>query len=411
MNDMITKRYKTLTTLFCCLLFGAMLTGCMDFDNATQAVSVTIQVAGPEDCPNVSVSGRTVTLNGSSMLQGITNAEGKVTFENIVPEIYNISTAWKMSSEEYSQLTGTVIEKKGYTISGTLSSQLLSASTTEPIVLPTNMTQDQSLLIGKIYYQGSKDDRDKSYTYAKYVELYNNSDADVEIKGLYLALLESAHPTPDYPIQYLSDNVVAKQVFRIPAKTIRAGGTLLIVNSAVDHAAKGASKEPNLLNADFEAKDKNSITKAHENNPDIPELPQLYSFTNNTYMNLVHGGPCSIILFDTDEDVENDWVSSKLVYRYGKNSGYKLMKIPASAVLDAVEILNYKVGTGVDISTKRLFNYLDAGYTYTEAAYDGKLVVRKTLYTTADGRKVLQDTNNSMNDFEVTDELKPREYQ
>ena len=33
-----------------------------------------------------------------------------------------------------------------------------------------------------------------------------------------------------------------------------------------------------------------------------------------------------------------------------------------------------------------------------------------TASTTADGRKILQDTNNSTNDFESTDELNPREY-
>ena len=45
------------------------------------------------------------------------------------------------------------------------------------------------------------------------------------------------------------------------------------------------------------------------------------------------------------------------------------------------------------------------GYTYigvnsTIAENYGKAVVRRTAYTTEDGRKVLQDTNNSSVDFE-----------
>jgi hypothetical protein len=76
-----------------------------------------------------------------------------------------------------------------------------------------------------------------------------------------------------------------------------------------------------------------------------------------------------------------------------------------------VDILKYNSQTGVDPNTKRLFDYLDAGYAYTEAtAYDGRLVRRKVASTTADGRKILQDTNNSANDFESTDQLTPRVY-
>ena len=130
-------------------------------------------------------------------------------------------------------------------------------------------------------------------------------------------------------------------------------------------------------------------------------------------LNLTQGGPCSLAIFKTDKDVRHDWLAKHLTYAYGKKSGTQFMKIPASDIVDAVDILKYNGETGVDISTKRLFDYLDAGYTFTNSktGYDSKAVVRRTLYRTDDGRAVLQDTNNSSNDFEETDQLNPREYQ
>jgi hypothetical protein len=279
--------------------------------------------------------------------------------------------------------------------------------------MATAISQDQSILISKVYYQGCKDDNNKNYIFASYLELYNNSDADIDVAGLYVALLESTSPISHYPLQYLQDTVVAKQVFQIPNEkpfVVAPGGSVLIVNSAVDHAAKGASSQPNLLGADFEAKDKNN--NRYENNPAVAELTQLFSFTNNTFMNLMNGGPCGVVIFETDEDVAGLWLQQNLTYRYGYQKGTQYMKVPTRYIVDAVDILRYDASTGIHVNTKRLFDYLDAGYAFTESktGYDARLVRRKVASTTADGRKILQDTNNSVNDFESTDNLTPREY-
>ncbi len=390
------------------------MTSCIDYNDATEAISITIQVTSPEDYPKANVQGHVITLSGTRTFTATTDAQGIARFENIVPDVYSASASWKVSAEEYAETTGKTVENKSYTISGSLTAQTFGTSTTTPVAMMTTISQDQSVLIGKVYYQGNKDDNNKNYVYAKYIELYNNSDEEYDVAGLYIAILESSSPTSHYPLQYLTDTIVAKQVFQIPANEpfkVAPGGTVLIANSAVDHTTKGSSNDPNLLDADFEAKDLNS-TKPHENNPDVPELTQLFSFTNITYMNLMQGGPCSIAIFETTEDVTGDWVKNNLTYAYGTHKGTQYMKIPTRFIIDAVDILKYNGETGVDVNTKRLFDYLDAGYAFTEAksGYDGRLVRRKVASTTADGRKILQDTNNSANDFESTDQLTPRVY-
>ncbi len=390
----------------------ALLTGCMDFDDAAQSINVDIQVTAPEGFSAMDISGRNVTMNSTTALSATTDANGRVTFTNIVPEVYNISTSWKISSDEYKAITGKSVGGKSFTVVGNMASQLLNSSTTTPLSLTTTIVEDQMFLISKVQYQGCKNDLNKNYIYGKYVELYNNSDQTISTKGLYLVLMESVSSGLVYPLDQITDTVIGKQVFQIPEKTIAPGGTLLLVNSAVDHTTKGASAAANLLDADYEAKDMSSKANAHENNPAIPALPLLYTaYSTLTYMNLVNGGPCSLALVQTDEDTMNDWIKNKLTYGYSPKSKTTLyIKIPTKYIIDAVEILKYNSSTGVDLNSKRFYNYLDAGYTCTTASYDGKIVVRKTSHTTEDGRKVLMDTNNSTNDFEVSDELKPREY-
>ena len=107
-------------------------------------------------------------------------------------------------------------------------------------------------------------------------------------------------------------------------------------------------------------------------------------------MNLVQGGPCSVVLFSTDEDV----TSWETVYVDGKDKGSKFVKTPVKYIMDGVECLKNK-STGVDKNSKRLYNYIDAGYQYTEATtgYTGEVVYRKTAKT-ENGRTILADTNN-----------------
>ena len=143
------------------------------------------------------------------------------------------------------------------------------------------------------------------------------------------------------------------------------------------------------------------------NNPATPAVELIYTtFPTISNRNLVQGGPCSVVLFSTDEDV----TSWETVYVDGKDKGSKFVKTPVKYIMDGVECLKNK-STGVDKNSNRLYNYIDAGYQYTEATtgYTGEVVYRKTAKT-ENGRTILADTNNSSNDFAVSAEIKPREY-
>lgn len=405
-NHRIRKIGWTLTACLTVLL----LASCVDFDGATEAISVKYQVQMPEGFTAADVANKTVTITSSSQtLQATTDANGIATFENIVPDVYDVSVAWKMTPDEYSQITGEMVQNHKYTVAGSKSAELLSEDITTPLTIDMNISVDQSILISKIYSAGSKDSKNKNYLAGRYIELYNNSDETVDIAGLYLGLIET-NSSPAYTLGLVPDTIFMKQIFRIPkdkSYMVAPGQSIIITNSAIDHTQTAMNAfEHNLINADFEAKDQQGKTT---NNPDVPALELIYTaYAAISNMNLSQGGPGGIVIFETEEDVVN-W---PLAYNYGKTSGNKWMKLPAKYILDGVDVLKNTAQTGVDANLKRLYDYIDAGYAYINSAsgYNGEVMYRKVQSTTEDGRKILSDTNNSLSDFAISSEIAPREF-
>lgn len=397
-------------------LFSALLlAGCIDYDDVSREVNVQVKLQMPEEFTKGSdLEGHDIVMSlGSNRFTATTNAEGIASFSGLIPDVYDISCSWEITNEQYMAFTGDQSVTNGCTVSGSLNEQLLSeAQEQQPILLPTHMAVKRDIVIGKIAAAGSKDANNRNYLAGRYVELYNQADDTVDVSGLYLALLETTSPQP-YTLDNLHEDyadsvVIVKQVFQIPADVphlVAPGGTVLLTNSASDHSDVNEF-EYDLTDADFESKDETGKTM---NNPAVPALITSFSvFAKNATMNLMQGGPCGIIIFRTTEDI-NDWPHT---YDYGKTTGtlYYLC-VPKRVILDGVDYLKNKA-TGVDVSSKRLYSDIDAGYTHIEAisGYTGEVVYRRTASIAADGHKILMDTNNSLNDFKLSTTIKPRQY-
>lgn len=395
------------------LTTALLLASCIDYDAATTEIAVRVQLTMPSEFTgNAGMAGHEIVLQqGTTRLQATTDAEGVATFTNLIPDIYDISCSWEITSDQYRQLTQQELNGgTSCTIAGSLNSHLISKEQT--IELATNLSINRDILIGKIYYAGSKDNNNRTYMPGKYLELYNNGNSAVDVAGYYIGLIEAESKqayTLDNLHEAFADSVVlAKQIFRIPANKpfpVQPGGTVLIVNSATDHTYE-KDMESDLSDADFEAKDMSGRT---QNNPATPALELIYTmYPSISNMNLIQSGPCAVVIFHTDEQIA-DW---QLTYPYGKTAGSQWKLVPKRLIIDGVEALANKV-TGIDVSTKRLYADIDAGYTYIEArsGWTGEVVYRRTADKRgADGHKMLVDTNNSSNDFHVSTTIKPRQY-
>ena len=397
------------------LLATLLLASCIDYDDVSREVSVQVQLQMPAEFTQGSdYEGHEIVLTqGSTKLIATTNAEGIATFHGLIPNVYDISCSWEISSDDYITLTGEQAVSNGCTVSGSINEQLVSeAQEQSPVVLPLNVAVKRDIVIGKIAASGSKDANNRNYLAGKYIELYNQANDSVDVSGLYIALLESSSPQP-YTLDNLHEDyadsvVIVKQVFQIPADQpclVAPGGTVLLTNSATDHSDVNAF-EYDLTDADFESKDQ---TGAMMNNPATPALITSFTiFARNATMNLMQGGPCGVIIFRTTEDIAS-WPHT---YGYGKTSGslYYLC-VPKRVILDGVDYLKNRT-TGIDISSKRLYADIDAGYTHIEAVsgYTGEVVYRRTASVAPDGHKILMDTNNSLNDFKLSTTIGPRQY-
>ncbi len=402
------------------LWMTALLTSCMDMNDTTPPVNATIQLVKPEVfCQMTDLSGITVTLASSiDVVQATTDKDGKILLNELAPNTYDISLSYDISHAEYEQYSGqTVGGSMDFLMTAALNQQVITESGS--IQLPMRVAPKETLIIGKVYPSWKKV-TGSTFKNGRYVELYNNSDSEVDAAGLYLGLLESESTLPFkvYPYEEAETSGILhmKQVFRIPADKpviVAPGGTLLIVNSAFDHSTQN-DWECDLSGADYEAKDLSTVSPL-PNNDNVPAIELIFTTYNDTrspltYMNLLQGGPVSVVIFRTDEDV-SQW---KQVYATGKTSGRLYMEVPVDCILDGVEILKHSTSfeAGANLNTKRLFQEVDAGFTFANstAGNAGERLVRKTAMVTSDGRKILQDTNNSCNDFVCTDTISPRNY-
>lgn len=392
-------------------LLPLYLASCVDYGDATKEVTARVKLTMPAEFNATDNEGHEIRLmQGGKTLTAVTDAQGIATFTGIIPDVYDVSCSWELTAEEYQQMTGDNQVVSGGTVSGSLNSYLIKEEG-QDIILSTNLSINRDIIIGKIYYAGSKDLNNRTYMAGKYLELYNQSDNEVDVSGLYIGLVE-AESTQAYTLENLhevyEDSVVLlKQIFRIPADAnhlVAPGGTVLIVNSAIDHTPNN-DMESSLLDADFEAKD---ASGKMQNNPTTPALDLIYTmYPSVSNLNMVQSGPCSMVIFRTNEDM----TALPKTYPYGKTSGSQWALLPKRYIIDGVEVLRNK-NTGIEVSSKRLYDDIDAGYTNINAVsgWTGEIVYRKTSKTATDGHPILTDTNNSSNDFQVSTTIKPREY-
>ncbi|MBR3028233.1 MAG: DUF4876 domain-containing protein [Bacteroidales bacterium] len=384
------------------------LSSCLSSDDQTQPITIYVNVENPSGLSGLT-GWQTVSLISSTgynyMAQ--TDADGTATFTNVIPDIYNVSASWSITSDQYMDATGETVQHGTYVLSGALANQVLIDDATR-LTLSTNCARKQSVLISKVYYAGCKDNNNKNYLAGRFVELYNNSDEAVDVAGMYLCLMESGS-TPAYIISTQTDYIYIKQVFQFPDEghhILQPGEHILVTNSAVDHT-ENAAADYDESNADFECK--SNVNNAPANNPATPAMKLIWTaFATIPNMNLVQGGPCGIALIETEEDPAQ-W---EPVYADGKSSGIQQLKAPAKYVVDGVDILKYRSDGTVDVSTKRFYDYIDAGYTNINAVngYNGEVVYRVVESWTDDGRALLKDTNYSLDDWACSTGINIGEY-
>ena len=388
--------------------FSVLMASCLDETPSATIDRYEIRIEMPDGFKtDIVYANKSITLKSNRLsYTEQTNEEGVAVFSNLVPDIYSISTSWEIEGSEYVLMADTVVESRDVVLSGSIAAENIFEDGEKTLILSKSVRQ--SLIVSKVYASGTKDTNNKNYVSDQYIEFFNNSDEEVLLDSTYYFGLVEAESVIAYPAANNPGYVYARQIFRFfndaTQLAVQPGKTVLVVNSAVDHL-EFAPVSVNLRIADFEAK-----SPTFSNNSAVKELKLIFSaFPSLIYMNLVRGGDNGIFLFKTEENVKQ----FPIFYIPGRETGNRYMRIPANLIFDGVEILRNKVNVGPDVTTKRLQQFIDAGYMNINATsgYTNESIERRVDKLKSNGGRVyLIDTNNSTNDLRTVTDPTPGKY-
>ncbi len=276
-----------------------------------------------------------------------------------------------------------------------------------------NSTDD--FVLAEIFFAGTETPEGKRYIGDKYFVVYNNSPDTLAADGLILIEAE-LNSVQKYNLDYdfRKDYFAVDAMYRVPGEgntyRVAPGGMLLIADNAMNH--KGANANSfDLSDADLEWYDvSTSAGTTDVDNPDVPNMDKLYCYTQTIWVPHNQGHKSfGLARFPEGVTAEQYFATDSLYLTYHYevvtaagtfSQSKKSYMLPNAWIVDAVNLAPSETFQWLTCSDK-----LDAGYTYvaptgSDKTRFGKAVRRKILGTLQD-RRVLQDTNNSTEDFET----------
>lgn len=321
--------------------------------------------------------------------------QGVAEVHNIIPGIYTVTLSSKKNQDGFT-----------YNYSGN-AVNIGIVSNNSKIKVNVGASKSGALVFKEVFYSGSKTPTGGSYFRDQFYEIYNNSDAVQNVKGLCIAILNPLTATANLPIWPGPDAdkyVYAGTIWQVPDNMdypLQPGESIIIAQMADDHRKSNLNPTSpvNLLSAEFETFI--NTTAVIQDNPAINMKMAFWPSPTPQWLTTVFGG--AFVIFMPSQPI-NATSPTEVVSPQGSTA--KSYRIPIEDVIDALE----NVGNANQMQLKRVPAVLDAGAATVGGTYVAKSVARKVKETLPDGRVILYDTNNSTNDFEVMDTPTIRRY-
>lgn len=266
-------------------------------------------------------------------------------------------------------------------------------------MLSVNLEQvvlNDGFLIREVYFSGSKTPNNKNYFQDQYIEIYNNSAETLYADGLSIAeSMNTNSVTTNLWGKFLPNTIAVGTVYTVPGSgkdyPVKPGTSLIIASMGINHKIENANSPVDMSKADFEWYDE------HNMDTDVPEVPNMikyYSYSNTIWI-MHNRGHKGYLIFKSDVPMDQFIEKNTISTLNPSGSETFAIGVPNHLVIDAVESA---APNGPQI--KSLPAGMDKGFTYCDGAGLGLCIKRKTARTD-NGRLILQDTNNSTQDFEV----------
>lgn len=436
-------RFNFLSVMILCLgVTGLLSVSCTDnMDDESYLGSLSVTLEAPEEYPEMSLSGLTVTILNTAdgvTYEQTTDENGTALFEELIAGTYNVTAAGT-----YEDVTVNGV-KNGVLVSSQEKAEVtmvLTAVSTDPD------SPYDGLIIKEIFYSGHSMNYDVAgATMVKdhFFELYNNGDEAIYIDGIHIAEawtpatadFESAPAVSIMEDQTLDHNYVyVSSVIRVPGSgqehLLEPGESFLVAINAInfkDEVEKAAEEYElpidqtmldhiiDLSSADMETymvdwlqdQGRTGSDYFDLDNPNVPNMDNIYLAEPYDYFFLDMTGS-TLIVFKPENELSDDDI---MIYSYvggGETKEQALMKIPVDCIIDGADFVN-------DMQSarwKRLPDVIDIGFGYipddsgsmTNFSQRRKVDAEATAKA---GHTVFQDTNNTTNDFEPIDPPTPK---
>lgn len=275
---------------------------------------------------------------------------------------------------------------------------------------------NDNFVLAEIFFAGTETPEGKRYVGDKYFVVVNNSPDTLAADGLIL-IESDLNSVQKYDLgdhDFRDRFFAVDAMYRIPGdgqtNRVAPGHALIIADNAMDHTAANANSF-DLSTADFEWYDVSSSAGATDvDNPDVTNLEKLYCYTYTIWVPHNQGHKSfGLARFPEGMTTEQYFATDSFYIQYNYelvtaagtfSQSKKSYVLPNEWIVDAVNMAPSETFQWLTFSDE-----LDAGYAYvaptgSDVTRFGKAVRRKTIGTIND-RRVLQDTNNSTDDFEM----------
>jgi hypothetical protein len=382
------------------LVGGAV--ACSDGTSApvVQTFLLQVQVNYPASYGTAGATGARVILASTERGSADTvtaTAGGLATFVNVIPGTYTVSASRSLTPGEAEQLTGVA---EALTLNALLPATSFLAPPTSLPTLTLGGSRLGDLVIKEVYYTGSLTPSGGTYFSDQFTELYNNSTDTIYLDGLLIAdvfgVSGQINPT-NVPTPFQSDanNVYVSSIWQIPGtgqqRPLAPGRSVVIAQDGINHRTdpNGNPNSPvDLADADWETYNERPDGRDLDS-PTVPNLTRIVHRGGFDWLLTVFGP--GVVIFRT-----NNVAALDTVLVPGTTATYRT-RVPNSAVIDAFEALQ----NGNSGAYKRIPASLDAGFVFASGTYTSQSARRKTARFVGT-RRVLQDTNNSTDDFIIT---------
>jgi hypothetical protein len=322
------------------------------------------------------------------------DSTGVATFPDLLAGLYEVLVVRRLTAAESGRASGVRVVAGGRRI-------WLPVRDAQDVTLAPNrrgslVFSELSMdILGDVNYLAAGD--------AKYFEVYNNSDTTIYLDGKYWGM--GWHFIADYqsrpcgqtePWRNDPDGIWTTYLFRFPGRgsdyPLPPRATALVARAAIDHRAV----DPRLMDLRGAAFEWGG--QASPDNPDVPNLEQV--------------GPSMLPAFFPEPVLMPEFLADSVdlatLPRYIEPiNGNTWLRMPAALVLDAwatpedwtTDSPPYQISSACLEDLNHAFERLPGPAGAFGDFERGVSFQRRVLAVLPDGRKVLQDTDTSMEDF------------